>query len=96
MLPYSGSWSLGAAAGNRTSIHTEEFPVYDEALCAQEAVTIGVQVNGKLRGEITLAPGADEEEAMSLVRSDENLASKLVGEPRKIIYKPGKILNIIV
>jgi len=61
-----------------------------------DEVTIGVQVNGKHRGSITLAPTAEEEEAMAAAKEAPTVAKWLEAEPKKVIYIPGKILNIVV
>lgn len=87
---------LWAKNGEDSSIHNEAFPEADPALVKDDQVTIGVQINGKIRGDITIAPEASEEEAMSAVNNNETLVSKLEGEVTKVIYKPGKILNIII
>ena len=60
-------------------------------------VTIGVQINGKSRGEIILSPNASETEAFAIVQADESLKNRLGDEaPKKIIYIPGRIINIII
>jgi|AntRauTorckE6833_2_1112554.scaffolds.fasta_scaffold00294_21 leucyl-tRNA synthetase len=82
--------------GQTESIHTATFPAYDAALAKDEVVTIGVQINGKARGDITLPPDATEAEAMKLVQADTSLTAKLGdAEIAKIIYVPGRILNIL-
>lgn len=87
-------WTL---AGNANSIHIAEFPTFDESLAVDETVTIGVQINGKVRGEITVSPEASEDEVMEAVKENQQLVERLAaGEVKKIIYKPGKILNLIV
>lgn len=87
---------LWNAAGKTTSIHLETFPVADQELARDTEVTIGVQINGKMRGSITVAPDASEEEAMKAVTADDTLASKLTGDIKKSIYIPGKIMNLIM
>jgi leucyl-tRNA synthetase len=60
-------------------------------------VTLGVQVNGKMRGKVELAPDAPQDEAMALAMEQEAI-NKFVVDPeaiKKIIYVPGKILNIV-
>lgn len=87
---------LWEAQGHTTSIHHTSFPVADPSLTIDTEVTIGVQINGKLRGEITIAPDAIESVAMEAVTTDTKLAGYLeTGEIKKIIYVPGRILNII-
>lgn len=87
---------LWQQVNNEESIHQTEFPVHDEALCVDKQVVIGVQINGKLRGEITLTPDATETEALAAVTANTSLQAKLAGgEVTKTIYVPGKILNLI-
>jgi leucyl-tRNA synthetase len=85
---------LHEATGKETSIHLESFPVADETLAADDEVTIGVQVNGKMRGDITLLVNASEETAME--EAHKTVPKWLEGDIQKVIYIPGKILNIIV
>lgn len=87
---------LWSARGKTGSIHTESVPTYDTALVATTTVTIGVQVNGKLRGNVTLAPDAEEAVAVAAARSLEAVEKWLEGSVAKVIYVPGKILNFIV
>ncbi len=83
--------------GKEKSIHWETFPIVDDALVIDDVVTIGVQINGKIRGSITLPPTATEVEALSLVQNSEELQAKLATNMiTKVIYVPGKILNLIV
>ncbi|NUN07321.1 MAG: leucine--tRNA ligase [Bdellovibrio sp.] len=73
------------------------WPKYDSTLVADDTVTIGVQVNGKMRGTIELSPTASEPEALAVAKEVANVASALAGKnPDKVIYKAGKILNLIV
>ena len=83
--------------GNETSIHTAEFPTYDTELAKDDTVTIGVQINGRHRGEITIAPDATQKEAEAAVAGNDLLAARLLQKPcKKIIYVPGRILNFIL
>ena len=88
---------LWAEAGNSSSIHSEEFPAYDEALAKDDVVIIGVQINGKVRGDIELSPDATEEEALKLALQNENVQKWLEDKsPKKVVYRAGKILNLVV
>ncbi|MBX2866832.1 class I tRNA ligase family protein [Candidatus Kaiserbacteria bacterium] len=78
------------------SIHQESFPMADTSLTTEEEVTIGVQINGKVRGEITIAPDADEAAAIALVRENEKLKEYIEKGVKKVIYVPGRILSIIL
>ncbi len=83
--------------GHTTSIHLESFPVADSDLARDVAVVIGVQINGKLRGDITVSPTASETEAMAAVKSNPLLASRLEGaDIKKTIYIQGKIMNLVI
>ena len=83
--------------GNETSIHTAEFPTYDAELAKDDTVTIGVQINGKHRGEITVTPDATQAEVEVAALENELLANRLSGETyTKVIYVPGRILNFIL
>jgi leucyl-tRNA synthetase len=83
--------------GHEGSIHREAYPVGDADLARDTEVVIGVQVNGKLRGNITIAPDASENTALELARGDQQITRYVSGGTiSKVIYIPGKILNIIV
>lgn len=74
-----------------------DWPEYDEALAVDNEVTLGIQVNGKVRGEILLAVDATKEEALAAARADEKVAKYLAeGKVVKEIYVPGKIIGFVV
>merc|ERR1712176_46366 len=82
--------------GNDDSLAYNPWVEYDEDLCVDNTVTIGVQVNGKARGEITIAKDANEESAMEAARELDRVNGQLDGKDiKKIIYVPGRIFNII-
>jgi leucyl-tRNA synthetase len=86
-------WSL---LGNSDTLAYNPWVTYDEELCIDSTITMGVQVNGKARGEITIALDADQDTAMSLAQAVERVQIQLDGkEIKKIIYVPGRILNIV-
>ncbi len=88
-------WS--AALGHRDGISYAPWPALDEAWAADELVSIGVQIGGKARGEIQIAPDADEAAALAAARGNPNVAKYLEGKSlKKVIYKQGRILNLIV
>ncbi len=81
---------------HKESIHTEEFPEFDAELAKDKEVTIGVQINGKMRGSVTLAPDDSQEEAMKKIALVSQLEQKLETlDVKKIIYVPGRIINLI-
>jgi leucyl-tRNA synthetase len=72
------------------------WPTFKPELCVDDFVTLGVQVNGKMRGTIEIAVAAPEAEAVKAALEVSTVASALAGKaPSKIIYKAGKILNLI-
>jgi leucyl-tRNA synthetase len=88
---------LWSETNQKESIHLSDWPVYDVELAKDDLVTLGVQINGKVRGEITLSPESLEDEAVTLAK--ENVAIKARLEEKainKVIYKPGRILNLII
>ncbi|MCA9362005.1 class I tRNA ligase family protein, partial [Candidatus Kaiserbacteria bacterium] len=88
---------LWAKAGNSGSIHAAEFPAHDPELARETTVTIGVQINGKVRGDITVAPDATEVEVLTAVRANSSLSARIGDqEPKKVIYVPGRILNLVI
>ena len=83
--------------GEKTFISLELWPEYNQKAIQKEEICIGVQVNGKTRGSINLL--FDEKEAEALKKALELKNIKRILENKKIkkcIFKPGKILNIIV
>ncbi len=78
-------------------IWEQEWPTYDEALVVDDTVKVAVQVNGKLRGTIEIAPDADEATARQAADATKNVAKYTAGkEVVKVIYVPGRIMNLIV
>jgi leucyl-tRNA synthetase len=87
-------WEL---AGNTSSIHLAEWPVYDESLLARNEVEVTVQVNGKRRGSLTLSVDVSEADAVAAARALPTVVSVLgEKEPNRIVYVPGRIINLVV
>jgi leucyl-tRNA synthetase len=79
-----------------TLLEDVPFPQADPAAMTRDAVTLAVQVNGKLRGTIELPTGADKAEAERLAMAEPNVVKFLDGlSVRKVIVVPGKIVNIV-
>jgi leucyl-tRNA synthetase len=73
------------------------WPKFDPALCQDEVITMGVQVNGKMRGTLELPVGAIEATAVKAALELGPVQNAMGGKPiDKVIYKAGKILNLIV
>jgi len=83
--------------GHNKTIAYEEWPKYDEAKTVDTDVTVGVQVNGKMRTTISYDKGASKEEILELALNDENVKKHIEGkEIIKEIVIPEKIVNIVV
>ena len=66
-------------------------------MIVDEEITVMVQVNGKIRGDFKAEKGISQEEAMKMAYGLENVKKHVDGrEPKKVIYIPNKILNIVV
>lgn len=83
--------------GNKKSISYTAFPVYDEALAQAKAITLVVQVNGKVRDKITVEQDISEEEMKNIALKSGKVKKWLEGkEVLKVITVPGKLVNIVV
>ena len=72
------------------------WPAFESALAADEELVLGVQVNGKRRGEIRVRPGADNAEVEQIALSDEGVLRHLEGlAVRKVIVVKDRIVNIV-
>ncbi|MCB9982921.1 MAG: leucine--tRNA ligase [Rhodospirillales bacterium] len=95
MMPHLAE-ELWRIMGHDTLLADQPWPTADESLLTDDAVTLGVQVNGKVRAQITLAPDADEATARETALSQDNVKKFIEGkEVRKFIYVPGKIVNVV-
>jgi leucyl-tRNA synthetase len=82
--------------GHAESLSQAPWPTYDEALCIDDTIEIGVQVNGKTRGTVQLAKDASQDDARSAALAEESIARHVEGKTvRKFIYVPGKIINFV-
>lgn len=83
--------------GHADTIHRDHWPVWNDTYLVSDVMTIIIQVNGKLRGKLDLAVDTSEEEIKAQALSLENVSKFIDGqEPKKVIYIPGKLLNIVV
>ncbi len=76
---------------------TSKWPVADPALMQEDVVTIAVQVNGKLRGQVEVANPPQKDDAIAAAKANDNVAKWIDGkEIVKEVYVPGKLVNIVV
>jgi leucyl-tRNA synthetase len=87
-------WSI---LGHDNTIAYEKWPEFDEAKTLDSTIEIAVQVNGKLKGTITIEKTLDKDSAIATAKNDEKVAEAILGKTIvKEIYVPGKIVNIVV
>ena len=83
--------------GETGMVEEQAWPEFDARLLVQDEIEMGVQVNGKARATIQISPTADETTAKQLAFADEKIQKHLEGNLIvKIVYVPGRILNIVV
>ena len=75
---------------------TLNYPTVDASALVQDTVTMVVQVNGKMRGKMDVAPNSDPEELKIQARAIDSVAKFLTGEIKKEIVVPNKLVNIVV
>ncbi len=84
------------AMGHTASVHLEPWPKFSKELARDETVTVVVQVNGKVRDRLQVGAGTSEDEVREMALGSESVARHLGGkQPRKVIYVPDKLLNIV-
>ena len=87
-------WELRKFGGK---ISDQAWPIYDEEKCKEQTVEIGVQVNGKVRGRISIPRDLAEAEVLALAKEEENVVKFLDGKSLiKEIYIPGRLVNLVV
>jgi leucyl-tRNA synthetase len=89
--------ALWQALGHERALIEESWPQPDPAALVQRTVELIVQVNGRLRGRVTVPAGADEATARAAALEDADVR-RFVGAapPRRVIHVPGKLLNFVV
>ena len=79
------------------SVNWAEFPTADPALLSEDTVVMPVQVNGKVRGRVTVAASADEADVVAAALAEPNVAAHIGGSPlRKQKYVPRRIISLVV
>jgi leucyl-tRNA synthetase len=83
--------------GHKDSIHTSEWPAWDEKYLVTDSMTIVVQVNGKVRAQLSVSSDGDEAVVTKAAQQDEKVKSYLEGKQiKKTIYVPGKLVSFVV
>jgi leucyl-tRNA synthetase len=80
-----------------SAVWSEPWPTHDDAYLVQDTVTIAVQVNGKLRGNVEVPADAPDDAIVAAARADAKVAAQLEGTtPVKEIVVPGRLVNLVV
>jgi leucyl-tRNA synthetase len=83
--------------GHASAPVNESWPTFDASALEQDMVEIIVQVNGKLRGRITVATDADKDSISAMALADKNVQRFVADkEVRKTIVVPGRLVNVVV
>jgi leucyl-tRNA synthetase len=83
--------------GGEGSIHTSQWPTYDEKYLVSDTMKIVVQVNGKVRAEIELPASTEKDTVIAAAQANERIATYLTGhEVKKTIYVPNKLVSFVV
>jgi len=82
--------------GNTTSVFDARWPAVDESLMREDAFDLVVQVNGKTRGKVSVAKAVTQDDALAAVQGDAALSRFVTGVPKKVIFVPGRLINIVV
>lgn len=77
-------------------VQNSQWPIWDSAYLVEDTMTIAVQVNGKVRGDVTVAADASEDDIKAAALAHENVARFVTGEPKKIIYVRGRLVSVVV
>ena len=82
-------------AGNKKSVHIQKWPQYDEKYLVDDEVTYGIQIDGKTRGEVRVATGADKAVVEKAAR--EVVAGRLESKRiKRVILVPGRLVNFVL
>ncbi len=82
--------------GHEESVHVGNWPMWNDTYLVTDTVNIAVQVNGKLRGVVTVASGSDEATVIAAALADQKVQTYVTSEPKKTIYVPNKLVSIVV
>ena len=87
-------WSL---LGHPTTLAYELWPVHDEKYLIETEMEVPIQINGKLRGKVTVPANSDQAIIVAAAKADATIAGQLDGKTIvKTVYVPGKMVNFVV
>jgi leucyl-tRNA synthetase len=82
--------------GHENSIHKDHWPFWDEQYLVADEITVVVQINGKLRGEVRVPAGADRETVLKVIADDKKISGYITRDPKKVIYVLGRLINFVI
>jgi len=82
--------------GHDTSVFDAPWPTFDPAMLVDDEVELVVQVNGKVRGKLTVPVDVTQDDALAAAMKDANIAKFVVGDVKKVIFVPKRLLNVVV
>jgi leucyl-tRNA synthetase len=89
--------ALWRELGHATAVVDERWPVADPRALERDTIEVVVQVNGRLRGRVTVPADADAGQVRAAAEADANVQRYVEGKPvRKFVYVPGKLANLVV
>jgi len=99
LAPFAPHFSeeLWQELGHEGSIHSAKWPTWDETLIVEDTITLAVQVNGKLRAEITVPTDTDENQAIESAKMEPKVSKMLADKQlKKAIYVSGRLVNLVL
>jgi len=95
-VPHIAS-ELWEVSGHPRPLDVERWPMADEAALARQVIEVPVQVNGKLRGRITVPADAAEADIVAAALADPQVQAHVAGRPvRKRVVVPGRMVNLVI
>jgi leucyl-tRNA synthetase len=82
--------------GNSTSIFDAQWPSFDPTLLTEDTIELVVQINGKVRGKVAIARDATQDAAYAAALEVPAIAKFVTTDPKKVVFVPGRLLNIVV
>jgi leucyl-tRNA synthetase len=97
LVPHVSAEAWEHRHGQGAMVHAEAWPTFDPDLARAESATMVVQVNGKLRDRIEVAPDITEEDAVQIALASERVVTTLAGaQPSRVVARPPRLVNIVV
>jgi leucyl-tRNA synthetase len=82
--------------GHTKSVFDSGWPKFDAGQLASDTIELVVQVGGKTRGKVVVPASVTQVEALAAAGGDASIEKFIVGEPKKVILVPGRLLNIVL